>query len=66
MWLFIFDFNIALPKVGEKWSTVIDRIVGWKCTEVKSRVGLRETCNSKLTEQSYQGMGKTKLDASLY
>lgn len=65
MQIFIFDCNIAFPKVGGKWSAVTDRIVGWKCTEVKSRVGLRETCNSRLTEESYQGMGKTKLDNNL-
>lgn len=66
MWMFIFDFHIAFHKVGGKWSTVTDRIVGWKCTEGKPRVGLRETCNSKLTEESYQGMDKTKLDTNLY
>lgn len=33
MRIFIFDRDIALPKVGGKWSAVIDRIVGWKCTE---------------------------------
>ena len=66
MWIFIFHISIALPKVGGKQSTVIDRIVGWKCTKVKSRVGLGETCNSMLTDESYQGVGKTTLDTSLY